>query len=304
VDMPLGLYHAWIRGIAADGSAGGWSVTTIFYVMPSPTMTAGMNPTFDRTPTFAWEELTGAVEYEVFIRNRITGSTELYQQNISGLSFTPSSSLTDGPYRLWVIGVSAANVRSYWTAPMDIYIGGRTDVLTPTGTTGDATPTFTWRTVDGAAEYELWVDQLGGTSGIIHETNLSSTSFTPSSALAAGNYRVWVRAISTEAETSPWSLSVDFTVADTGDSWGSAAGDFLLTALPTTRQQPDKPPVIVVDRYDPRSDDVEPQPAPATGNSESQHEATLHSATPHGVAADPAADAIDTAIAWWASRPV
>lgn len=291
-DMPLGLYHAWIRGIAADGSAGGWSVTTIFYVMPSPTMTAGMNPTFDRTPTFAWDELTGAVKYEVFIRDRITGGTELYQQNISGLSFTPPSSLTNGPYRVWVIGVSDANVRSYWTAPMDVYIGGRTDVLTPTGTTGDATPTFTWRTVDGAAWYELWVDQLDGTSGIIHETNLTGTSFTPSSALASGDYRVWVRAISTDNETSPWSLSFDFTIADAGGSWGSADGDALLTALPDTLQPTDESPAIVAERPHQPTDDVHRRPAP------------VRPATPDDGPADSPADVIDAAFAWWAIRPV
>jgi hypothetical protein len=97
-----GLYQAWIRGVAADGTPAEMVVGQVFYVMPAPTMIAGINPTFDRTPTFEWDALLGAVEYEVFVRNRNTGGTELYQQNIAATSFTPASRSSDGPYRVWV----------------------------------------------------------------------------------------------------------------------------------------------------------------------------------------------------------
>ena len=165
-DMPLGLYHAWVRGIAADGTPGGWSATRILSVMPAPTVTQGINSTFDRTPTFAWNPLLGAAEYEVFVRNRNTSVTTLYQQYIAALSFTPATALADGPYRVWVVGVSSSGVQSLWTAPIDISIGGQTNLLTPTGTTTDSTPAFTWRPVDGAVHYDLWVNQVGGTSQI------------------------------------------------------------------------------------------------------------------------------------------
>jgi hypothetical protein len=90
-------------------------------------------------------------------------------------------------------------------------------VLSPSGTTGNTTPTITWRVVDGAARYDLWVDQLGGQSQIIREQNLTTTSFTPTTPLACtGNYRIWVRAISTTDEDSDWSIPLDFTIADNG----------------------------------------------------------------------------------------
>lgn len=131
--MPLGLYHAWVRGIAADGTPGGWSATRILSVMPAPTVTQGINSTFDRTPTFAWNALLGAAEYEVFVRNRNTSVTTWYQQHIAALSFTPATALADGPYRVWVVGVSSSGVQSLWTAPIDISIGGQTNQLTPHG---------------------------------------------------------------------------------------------------------------------------------------------------------------------------
>jgi serralysin len=213
-DMGIGLYRAWVRGIDASGGAGNWSPTLEFYVVSPPIITGGQNPTFDRTPTFSWLPTPGATAYEVFVRDRNTGQTAIYEQSIAATSWTPASDLPDGPYRWWAIAVSDANVRSYWTDPIDIFVGGRTDVLTPTGTTSDTTPTITWRPVDGAVRYELFVDRVGIKTGYIQENNLTTTSFTPASPLPVDTYRVWVRAVSSTNEVSPWSISVTFTVTD------------------------------------------------------------------------------------------
>lgn len=240
VDLPLGVYRAWVRGIAADGTAGTWSIGIEFVTMRAPTITQGQNPTFDRTPTFAWNALPGAASSEVFLRNRNTGATTLHEKNITSLNFTPSIPIADGPYRWWAIGVSAQGVRSFWTAPIDIYIGGRTDLLTPLGSTSDSTPTFNWRPVDDAVRYDLWVNQVGGQTQIIRQPNLTGTSYTPTSLLPSGTYRAWIRAISTTGELSPWSLEVQFTIAATTllDKPDSLAGipQLSLAVLTSMRQ--------------------------------------------------------------------
>jgi len=231
-DLPLGLYTAWVRGIAEDGTSGHWSTAMRFYVVPPPVMTQGMNSTFDRTPTFAWQSLPGAVNYEVFIRDRNSGSTTAHQTGLTGLSWTPSSALSDGPYRVWVLGISAQNIRSQWTDPMDIFVGGRTEILTPQDSIEDPTPEFTWRPVDGAVRYDLWVDQVSGTAQIIRQQNLTSTSFTPGSPLPTGSsYRVWVRAIDSTGEISPWSLTIDFQLASHAPVDPSPAGTISSDAL-------------------------------------------------------------------------
>lgn len=212
-DLPLGVYRAWVRGIAPDGTVAAWSGMIEFVTRQAPTVTQGQNPTFDRTPTFAWNALPGAAQYEVYIRDLYTGLTTLYEKNITALNLTPSTPLPDGPYRWWAIGISAQGIRSFWTAPMDIYIGGRTDLLTPRGSNSDSTPTFNWRPVDGAVRYDLWVNQVGGTAQIIREPNLTGTSYTPTIPLPTGNYRAWIRAVSSTGEISPWSNSVDFLIA-------------------------------------------------------------------------------------------
>lgn len=212
-DLLLGEYRVWVRGIASDGTTGGWSTAIDFVAMQAPTITQPLNSTFDRTPTFAWNTLPGAVQYEVYVRNLNTGATTIYERNISVLSFTPVTPLGDGPYRWWGIGISAQGVRSFWTAPIDIYIGGRTEMLSPAGSSNNTTPTFAWRPVDGAGRYDLWVNQVGGQAQIIRQQNLTGTSYTPTIPLPSGTYRAWIRAISSTGQLSLWSLDVAFTVA-------------------------------------------------------------------------------------------
>jgi len=213
----IGNYRLWIRGIAANGYTGAWTTGVNFSISGAPTITQGLNSTFDRTPTFAWNALAGAAQYEVSVKNLDTNTTTLTQRNINGLQFTPATNLADGAYRWWVTGVSAQGFRSQWSAARDIYIGGRPQLLLPSGTTNVKTPTFSWRVIDGAKHYDLWVNQIGGQSQIIRQQTLTDTKFTSNKVLTAGAYRVWVRAVSTSGELSPWSLVTEFKIADTTD---------------------------------------------------------------------------------------
>ena len=77
-----------------------------------------------------------------------------------------------------MIGVSGVNIRSFWTPPIDIFVGGRPDMLSPSGATGDTTPSFVWKPVDGAVRYDLWVDEVGGAQQVIRESDPTATSFT------------------------------------------------------------------------------------------------------------------------------
>jgi len=210
--LPIGNYRVWVRGITTDGYPTGWSSAANFSINGAPTVTQGQNSTFDNTPVFAWNALPGAVKYEVRIQDLSPGATTLDQKNITGLQFTPTASLNDGPYRWWVRAESAQGFQSVWSAPMDISIGGRTRLVAPSGTTTDTTPTFTWQKVDGVARYDLWVDKVGGQSQIIRKQSLTTTEFIASTALPAGTYRAWIRAIATTGQTSLWSQVVEFTI--------------------------------------------------------------------------------------------
>jgi hypothetical protein len=208
----MGYYRAWVRGIAADGTAAIWSPVTDFYVAPAAVVTAGMNSTFDRTPTFAWNAVTGATSYEVKVRNRQTGVAVISQTGVTSTSWTVPSDLPDGPYRWWVVAVSATNLRSQSAVPHDIYIGGRPDLRVPV-VGSDRRPLFSWSTIDGAASYVLQVNRIDvPQTNVILASALSSPVFQATTALPVGTYRAWVRAISTSGQLSPWSLEVNFSV--------------------------------------------------------------------------------------------
>lgn len=216
IDLPFGNYRAYVRGIPDNSGQypGAWSAALNFSIvqLPAPVVTQGQNSTFDRTPTFAWNAVSGAAKYDVVIRNLKNGQTVVEARNIAGTSYTQPTPLPDGPYAWWVSAITSANARGVWTDQMDIYIGGKTIVLTPTGSSSDTTPTFSWKPVDGAVRYELWVDrQNPWVQKAVYQTNLVTTSFT-SGALPAGTYRTWVRAVSASNEFSPWSVPIDFTI--------------------------------------------------------------------------------------------
>lgn len=212
-DLPLGLYRAWIRGVDAGGIPASWSLAIDFTVATRPMVSSPLNSTFDRTPMFAWSAVTGATRYEVQVRNLWTNTTVRNEGIITGTNWTPLIDLPDGPSRWWVIAIGANGVRGLWTAPTDIYIGGLTNLLTPTGSITDINPMFSWQPVDGAARYELWVTHAGLNARLIHETNLRTLTYTPTSALPKGTYRAWVRAISSSGEVGPWSNQGNFEIA-------------------------------------------------------------------------------------------
>ena len=206
--LPRGSYRVWVRGLAADDADGAWSTGVQFTSHPIPAITIGLNPTFDTTPTVTWTSVAGASTYEVYVLSIHGNFKALHQKNINDTSFTWPT-LPAGPYRYWVRATGATE----WSNPVDIDTAGRTNVLGPIGNTTDRTPTISWRPVDGAVRYELWVNQLGVRDKIIYLTNLTGTSHTPASNLPTGNYRIWVRALGSSL-TAPWSAPVDFTIAE------------------------------------------------------------------------------------------
>lgn len=66
--------------------------------------------------------------------------------------------------------------------------------------------------MQGVDHFELWVSRRDGTGVVINLTNITATSYTPTSSMAPNEYRIWVRAVTSTGVFSAWSLSVDVTV--------------------------------------------------------------------------------------------
>lgn len=214
-DLPMGRYRIWVRGIDAAGVAAKWSAGADFVIATAPTPTAPTLPTFERRPTLSWSALPGAATYRITVKNLNTGAIVHAVSNIVATMWSVPQDLATVPYQWWVSAVSADGYQSAIPQKISFYVGGRPTLLTPTAasTTGNL-PVFTWTGVTGAAAYELWVNRVDvSAAGVINVTGLTNPQFTATTALAAGTYRVWIRAVSGTGEISIWSAAVDFFVA-------------------------------------------------------------------------------------------
>ena len=69
------------------------------------------------------------------------------------------------------------------------------------------------------------------TGNALNVTGITTTSFTPSTALPAGDYRLWLRAVDGSGTLSSWSTEVNFKIA-AADLLTTPAADPLIT-IPT-----------------------------------------------------------------------
>jgi hypothetical protein len=221
--IPRGQYVVWVRAGNSTGDFGQWSAGYGFLIDTTapaiPTITAPGSPTPLVTPTITWSASTGATRYDLWVDNLSSGQAQVIRQNLTANTFMPTTPLKVGSYVAWVQAFDNANQTRGWSASFNftVTLPAAPGQITPMGSTTNATPTFSWGVVVGAARYDLWVDLLAndvipGQQQIIRQQNLTTNSFTQAMALAKGNYRFWVRAINANGDASNWSAEVDFTI--------------------------------------------------------------------------------------------
>lgn len=217
-DLPAtSRYRVWVRAHAANASSA-YSLPSDFTVggVPgTPTLTAPTGASTDR-PTFEWTVPTGATNYDLWV-NQVGGTTRIIrEQTLTGTSFTATTDLPNGEYKAWLRAYNPLGAGS-WTSGLTFTVGA--PPATPDAPTvgviteaGGRRAQFDWPSVSGAVTYELWVNQIGGTTRIIHETTLTTTSFNSPTFLPIGSYRAWIRATDGTGIRSLWSEASNFTV--------------------------------------------------------------------------------------------
>lgn len=212
-DMPIGRYRIWVRGLDAKGGGTNWSKAADFVVATAPVPVSPVQPTFERAPVLTWAALAGALNYRVILKNSNSGAIVHDVGGITGTTFAVPQNLTTGYYKWWVTAYSPDGYGSPNPIVTDFYVGGRPIVLSPAGDTTSTRPEITWTPVTGAATYNLWVNRLDvPTTGVINVTGLTEARYTPPAQLQKGSYRIWVQAVSTTNEVSPWSFAIDFRI--------------------------------------------------------------------------------------------
>ncbi|MCA9062387.1 MAG: hypothetical protein KDA96_04995, partial [Planctomycetaceae bacterium] len=227
-DLPIGNYTFWVRATNAFGVSSNWSNAVKFEVVEAPVLSGPSSSTFNPTPSFSWTNLAktvagkqaGATSYDIQIIDSISRAVILTANGLTGTTYTVPTALVTSTYEATVRAHRAstgpaADTTTDWSAPVQFFVGGRPNVNS-IGTTSNTRPTISWGVVDGASGYELFLSADSNPNvALINQKNIGSTSFTVPQALAAGTYRVWVRAINGANGTpSVWSRVMVFTIAE------------------------------------------------------------------------------------------
>ncbi len=214
-NFDIGTYGIWVRASNTAGDVVGWSPQAIINVNYAPAGISVIATGLTATPSLIWSPVGGAALYDVWIDNLTTGASAVVRNSSVQGTTLELSGIPPASYRAFVRGRDLPGGRYYvWSSAFDFEVGRAPRITSPTGNDQPVRPTITWTSVSGAARYEIWLANL--TTGIreISDTNVLSTSYTPTTDLTnSHNYRVWIKAFDSSGAASLWSLPVTFTVA-------------------------------------------------------------------------------------------
>ncbi|WP_164019367.1 Ig-like domain-containing protein [Pyxidicoccus trucidator] len=185
---------------------------------PSPFSWAPSGEVETARPQFAWSVVPGATSYTLYVLDSAENIV-LRQTGIPQNTFTPTSDLPLAvPLRWKVKGESSCGPGPYspsldfiifTTPPCPPY--SRPSGHWPHGPVGTARPTFSWTAVRGATSYTLYV--LDPAENIVlRRTDLTQTSFTPTSDLPGGMQLRWKVKAESSCGPGPYSPDLYFTV--------------------------------------------------------------------------------------------
>ena len=226
--LTIGQTHYWqVRAKDGDDQFGDWSDANSLEVKSD--VISGQSPadgstTTDTTPTFSWNAVPGAVEYELRIADSPAGLASASSVSVTGTSHTPTSALTNLQTHYWQVRAKDAGVQyGIWSEGQSLKVEwGTVSGQSPAdgSTTTDTTPTFNWNAVPGAVEYELRIADSPAGLASASSVSVTGTSHTPTSALTNLETHYWqVRAKNAGGQYGPWSEGQGLKV-----EWGAISG--------------------------------------------------------------------------------
>jgi large repetitive protein len=212
-----GIYHWRVRAIDVYDTPGEWSVArTVKIDVPptAPELTAPEDAATDTTgtPTFSWESLPNAKDYQLQVDNDSDFTSPEVDDTAATFERTPS--LANGVYSWRVKATNLYDTAGEWSTVRTITIDVPAEVPALTSpadgaTDATGTPTFIWSSVTNGATYQIQVDNNSDFSSPEYEDTAATTSRTPT--LANGVYFWRVRAITINGTPGGWS-SEDWTI--------------------------------------------------------------------------------------------
>ena len=221
----MGQYRWSVQAKSGPGGASsGWMSFTVLGPPPASLVSPTGN-TYQATPIFNWTASPGATEYwfEIFDVRDPAGGVSVFkglftaaaQCSGTSCSLAPGKGLLAGPYSWYVEAKNAVGGTPSGSASFTVLTPTSPTLVSPSGSSENATPTFTWNVSTGATRYWLWIGDQAGVAawqGHVETTSCSGNTCTgaPGKFLTQGSYTWNVEAQSAAGKT--WGAGMGFTV--------------------------------------------------------------------------------------------
>lgn len=229
--LKVGPHKWWVQTWSLAGH-GAWSSglsfnTPVITIPVAPTVISPSGSTTHYNPPYTWNETlaeaTDGTWYYLWVEGPSgTMIKQWYEASTicdaGACSVTPDINLSAGNYTFWVRGWNPAGYGP-WSNGMNfnVLLSERTTLVSPTGSTGNNTPTYTWNEVSSATWYYLWVNGPSGNvikqwySSAEANCNGTTCSVTPAVTLNSGTHTWWIQTWNS-AGYGPWSEALNFSV--------------------------------------------------------------------------------------------
>lgn len=194
---------------------GQWSSTATITTDNVPRVQVPLSTVYtSKTPTIVLSRVDQAARYDIWVERHLATSVFLKTTSASN-EFTFPTDLPAGRYTFYARAVSVRGELSKWS---DAYTftctGGAPVIVDPANNSSSANPLpqIRWESVKEAKTYEIMIALIGKNFNFLRQSGLSGNTFSPNEPLNAGEYRVWVRGVTADDKTLPWSDPVNFTI--------------------------------------------------------------------------------------------
>lgn len=150
-------------------------------------------------PRVVWNPTDGATAYQVRLDDATTGATNLFSgAATTENSWAPPADLVSGRKYTVLVRALRGTAPGPWSNPFGVVLG-RPTPTGPGNRVGAIRPAFTWTPVNGAAGYEVRVNDMSAGLLGVHAARVTSPVWVPPSDLISGRTYSWqVRALNTE----------------------------------------------------------------------------------------------------------
>ncbi|MDD3044416.1 MAG: S8 family serine peptidase [Candidatus Delongbacteria bacterium] len=205
-------YGVSVDDIIINGTPVGGSPPAV----PSLITPANASLTSDLTPTFDWNDVSGATSYTIQIDDAAAFTSVNYTNSPTVSTYTPASNLPTGTW-YWRVLATNANGSSAYTSGWSVTLGNPPAAPTLALPANASTlyilqPTFDWNDVSGATSYTILVDNNSNFGSPEINQSPAVSTYTPGTDMALGSY-YWKVLSTNTFGSSAYSSTYTVTVA-------------------------------------------------------------------------------------------